>query len=209
MGVKNNICTALNHTYLSLLKFAEKFEFDNKQKRYIENLKLNLEIALPFGKYTTSKLEDCKKIEDPTYKNQKQFFEDDKNYIEDMYKEIEKLKDEYKKYEVEEIDVDKFFSEPINSYRKYELVKNYEEAYKITMLLRDSLNEEQKNHLKDFIKKLENCFYMSYRMCRKLEDYKKKYPFNGDIGIWEKDKKMKDIKYHSERFRKINEGRLR
>lgn len=205
----NNICTALNYLYASLLKFIDKYKFNEEQERYIKNLKLNLEIALPFGKYTTSKLEDFKKMEDPTYNNQKQFFEEDKNYIDEMYVEAEKLKKESKNYKLNDIDVNKFWQEPDDSYRKYDLVKNYSEAYKIAMVLNEKFTEEQKNDFKIVIKRIEHCYYMAYRMCRKLEDYKKKHPFNGDVGLWEKDKKMKEIKYHADLFIRNNKERIK
>lgn len=207
----NNICVALNYLYASLLRFIEKYEFSDQQVKFINNIKLNLEIALPFGKYTTSKLEDFKKREDPTYINQKQFFEEDMedSYIKEMRDEVEKIKKSCSNYEIKEISENDFFKEPIDSYRKYELVRNYEDVYKTALLLNLTFHNNQQKDFEDVMKRILHCYYMAYRMCRKLDEYRTKYPYEGDMGLWEKDKKMKKIKHHAIRFRRLNEERIK
>jgi len=207
INASNNICTALNYAYGNLLEFVDNYEFTPEQQKYIDNIKLNLEIALPFGKFTTSKLQDFKEREDPTYTNQKDFFEKDKDYISEMKKEIEKLKNNYTNYKPKEIDESKFFKD-VNDYRKYELVKNYEESYNLALQLNDTLDDEQKVKFEHVIKRIIHCFFMAYRMCRKIEDYKKRFPYKGDFGLWIKDDKMRSIKHHALRFRRINEERF-
>lgn len=210
MGVNNNICTALNNLYSNLLSFIDMFSFNEQQEKIIQNIKFNLELALPRGKFVTSKLEEFKRKDDPTYNNQSDFFQKDKSYIEEMIIEAEKLKNSYKDYKIKNIDENEFFNE-INSdgLKKYQLIKNYEEVYNLALILNDTLNEEQKSKFEEVIKRILNCFYMSYRMCRKLNDYRKKYPFDGDEGkYWLKDQKMSTIEKSARRFKKINEERF-
>lgn len=209
INVQNNICTALNNLYGNLLSFLDRYNFNEEQEKYIKNIKLNLEISLPMGKYTTSILEQFKIKEDPTY-NQKKFFEEEKieKYIEEMTDDLERLKSDYKNYKIKNINEKTFFNE-LDGYKKYELIKNYEETYKLAMLLNDTLDEEQKKKFDQVIKRIIHCYYMAYRMCRKLEEYRKKHPFDGDNGkFWKKDQKMSMIKHHALRFRKINEERF-
>ena len=190
-NIHNNICIALRYTYRELKKWEEKREFSDYEKKLIKNIYLNLQLCNPLGKYTTSKLEDFKKLDDPTYNNQKEFFENDKDYIDEFLKEVENLPE----YEYEPIIEEEFFKEPDNDYRRYELVKYYAEAYKIAQYF-DS------EEIKPFMDKLKNAYHMAFRMCKKLDEYKKKYPFKGDKGLWEKDKKMNKIIDAVEKFKK-------
>lgn len=203
----NNVCVALNNLYACFLSFIDNYEFDGKQLEYISNIRYKLEIALPMGKFVTSKLEDFKIKEDPTY-NQKKFFEEDKNYIEEMVVEAEKLKENYRNYKPKDIDESVFFNE-LTGYKKYELMENYEEVYYLMLMLNDTLDDNQKKKFEQVIKRILHCYYMAYRMCKKLQLYKEKYPFDGDEGkYWLKDQKMTTIRKSAKRFRKINEERF-
>lgn len=203
----NNICLAINIVYAYLLNFIDKYKdrFNKQQNRGLYNLKLYFEISLPLGKHTTSKLEFFKKIDDPTYNNQIDFFEKDFDYIEEMKIEAENIRRNIKKYEIEKIDENKFFIEPENTYKKYELVKYYDKAYKTCLLLNKSFDDEMKKEFEDIINKTKNAFYMAYRMCRKLKDYEKVYPYKGDKDMWLKDQKMTTIIKSAKRFKKIRE----
>jgi len=187
----NNICLALVYTYKEFKKWEEKRTFSDYEKKLIKNIYLNLQLCNPLGKYATSKLEDFKKLDDPTYNNQKEFFENDKDYIEEFLEEVKKLPE----YKYEPIIEDNFFKEPDNNYKRYELVKYYAEVYKIAKYF-------ECEELEPFMSKLKNAYHMAFRICKKLDEYKKKYPFEGDHGKWEKDKKMNKIIEAVEIFKK-------
>lgn len=208
-NANNNICIALNYLYGNLLTFENSCDFFKIQKEYIENIKKNLELALPRGKFVTSKLEEFCKMDDPTYNNQSDFFEKNRDYIEEMKIEAEKLKENYKNYKPKDINEKEFFKDS-NDYKKYQLVQNYEEVYNMVLLLEDTLDDNQKKSFNEVIKRTLHCYYMAFRMCRKLDEYRKKYPFDGDEGkFWLKDQKMSTMKHHAERFKKINEERFK
>ena len=190
-NVSNNICLALIYTYKELVKWEKNKSFSKDEKMLLENLHLNLQLCNPLGKYVTSKLEDFKKKDDPTYNNQSDFFENDKDYIEEFLEEVEHLP----KYKYKAINEGKFFKEPDNDYRRYKLVKYYSEVYKIAKYFED-------DDLNPFMDKLKNAYHMAFRMCRKLDEYKKQYPFDGDRGMWEKDQKMNKIIEAVEKFKK-------
>lgn len=191
----NNICLALRSAYQEFEKWERGKEFFGYEKKLIKNLYLNLQLCNPLGKYVTSKLEDFKKMEDPTYTNQKDFFEKDKDYIEEFLKEVKELPKLPESVNV--IDEKEFFKEPDDSYRRYELVKYYAEVYRIAKYF-------ECDELKPFMNSLKNAYHMAFRMCKKLDEYKEKYPFKGDKGMWEKDRKMNKIVEAVEKFKKDN-----
>lgn len=187
----NNICVALTYAYRDILIWEKEKNLSPYEEKLLNNLKLNLQLCLPLQKYATSKLQDFKRIEDPTY-NQKKFFEEGKDYIKEFLEEIDNLPN----YEHTSIKKESFFQEPNNEYKRYEIIKYYLEAYKIAKILGIDLN------------RLKNCCHMAYRICLKLDEYKKKYPFDGDKGLWEKDKKMNKIIEAVDKFKKINKNHV-
>lgn len=160
----NNICVALTYSYRDLLKWEKKNKdsLTEEQENLLHNLKLNLQLCNPIQKYATSKLNDFKKIDDPDYE-QKVFFEEGKDYIELFLKEVNELK-EYDYAPINEIE---FFEESDDYYKRYELVKYYSESYRIAKRL---LNDD------NLIKSIMHCYHMAFRICKKLNEYRIKYP---------------------------------
>jgi hypothetical protein len=192
INANNNICVALQYCYRDLIEWETSRTFTPYEKRLLENLHLILQLCNPLGKYVTSKLEDFKKMEDPTYNNQTEFFDNEADYIEEFLEEVNSLP-EYSYFPIPE---KQFFQEPDNSYRRYELFKYYAEAYKIAKQLDMDL------------KRIRHVYHMAWRMCKKLDEYEEKYPFTGDHGLWEKDKRMNKIIEAVEEFRNGNKRNI-
>lgn len=180
MKPKNQICTVANYLYADVLRFEEDFELSEDQLKLVSELKRTIEQSVGHAKYSTQVLASFKG-------SMEKFFDDSEDYVKLIKKESKRLKGKLK---LEDID----FEKPEEEWSKYLLVEHYETAYKLVLLIEETLTDPKAVRRFGNIKKtVERGYYLSYRICRKVQEYTKDYSVDS-----------KKLEFHSKKFKKLN-----
>ena len=183
---RNQICSVANSIYGHILKYEKTFNTNQD----IQDLKYIIEQSVGPAKYSADKLRAFKQKMEGNFKMDK-FFDENIDYAKEL-----READHYTL-----LDIKRKYSKPDDSWAfKYRINHHYQQAYHLAHKIKESLSDSELDLWEYVVRSVERGYYLSYRICRKLEEYRKKYP---EHEIWNKRKsKLTDFEKFKDKFKR-------